>query len=298
MLICTNDGFGGVDSARLPRWVGDAKTFYGNAYDAGTEANTESYADLVPPCDMAGMSGMSNSELAENGVVHGHEGIAEVGDLTVKEHGWMDPVVRITIERVRLFEVTVTNLTDTQLMTPIVFATQYGKHRVFRPGAPASNGIQQLAENGGVPVLVDELNAKHGIGTVAVIGDMALKPGDSVTTTVEVVDRARRVSVAGMLICTNDGFGGVDSARLPRWVGDAKTFYGNAYDAGTEVNTESYADLVPPCDMAGMSGMSNSELAENGVVHGHEGIAEVGDLTVKEHGWMDPVLEVMVSRIG
>jgi hypothetical protein len=47
-----------------------------------------------------------------------------------------------------------------------------------------------------------------------------------------------------------------------------------------------------------MSGMSNSELAENGVVHGHEGIAEVGDLTVKEHGWMDPVLEVMVSRIG
>jgi hypothetical protein len=24
MLICTNDGFGGLDSIRLPKWVGDS----------------------------------------------------------------------------------------------------------------------------------------------------------------------------------------------------------------------------------------------------------------------------------
>lgn len=139
----------------------------------------------------------------------------------------------------RTYRVTVESFTENQILTPTVVASHRASLHVFREGKEASNAIQQLAENGGVAVLVAELNAEHGIGTVAVIGDMALKPGDSASTTVEVADRGRRVSVAGMLICTNDGFGGVDSARLPRWVGDAKTFYGNAYDAGTEVNTES-----------------------------------------------------------
>jgi hypothetical protein len=44
-----------------------------------------------------------------------------------------------------------------------------------------------------------------------------------------------------MLICTNDGLTGVDSLRLPRGrrpVVDEP--------AGYEINTEAWADLVPP----------------------------------------------------
>jgi hypothetical protein len=33
-------------------------------------------------------------------------------------------------------------------------------------------------------------------------------------------------------------------------------------------------------------------------VHGHEGIMGGADLSVTQRGWMDPVLEVTVTRIG
>ena len=50
MLICTNDGFTGVDGLRLPGAVGQTVVANTAAYDAGTEANTEDFGDIVPPC--------------------------------------------------------------------------------------------------------------------------------------------------------------------------------------------------------------------------------------------------------
>ena len=101
-----------------------------------------------------------------------------------------------------------------------------------------------------------------------------------------------------MLVCTNDGFGGIDSLRLPKWIGEATTAYGAAYDAGTEINTEAYIDLVPPCDGSGGSGMSNPLLAENGVVHMHDGIMGGADLDPAVHGWDGSVIKVTVKRTG
>jgi hypothetical protein len=70
---------------------------------------------------------------------------------------------------------------------------------------------------------------------------------DSVTLTVTASEGAKFLSLASMLICTNDGFTGVDSLRLPRDVGDAVVVRSAGYDAGTEQNTEDCADIVPPC---------------------------------------------------
>jgi hypothetical protein len=107
MLICTNDGFTGVDSLRLPKDVGDAVVVRSASYDAGTETNTEDFADIVPPCQgLVGVSsgepgtGMSNPALAEGGVIHHHPGIAGGADLVPAIHGWTDPVAEITVERV------------------------------------------------------------------------------------------------------------------------------------------------------------------------------------------------------
>jgi hypothetical protein len=299
MLICTNDGFAGRSSVRLPGALGHERTFYARAYDAGTEINTEAYIDLVGPCDGVGGSGMSNPDLAENGVVRRHAGIiGGVGDLTVADHGWEDPVMKITVERVRTYEVTVYNLTGGQPLTPTVFATHARWQGIFDEGHAASNGVQQLAENGGVPVLAGELAGANGIGTVAVVGDVPIGPGGSATIDVVVDDRYRRASLAGMLVCTNDGFGGVDSLRLPKWIGEATTVYGAAYDAGTEINTEAYVDLVPLCDNAGGSGMSDLLLSENGVVHMHDGIMGGSDLKPDVHGWDGSVIKVIVERTG
>lgn len=300
MLICTNDGFAGRSSVRLPSRVGNERTFYARAYDAGTEINTEAYADIVPPCDGLGQTGESNDALAEDGVVRRHRGIVGgVGDLTVADHGWDGPVLKVTVERVKTYAVTVTNLTDGQPITPGVFATHERWRGVFDKGHPASNGVQQLAENGGVPVLVDELSNAHGFGTVAVVGSAPIAGGESESVDIVVDDRYRRASLASMLICTNDGFGAADTFRLPRWVGDSVEAHGVAYDAGTEINTEAYADLVPPCDGLGQTGASNPALYEGGVVQHHDGIiGGIGDLAPEIHGWNGAVIKVTVERTG
>ncbi len=299
MLICTNDGFAGRSSVRLPGAVGYERTFYARGYDAGTEINTQAYVDLVPPCDSAGGATASNPELAENGVVRRHAGILDgVGDLSPAMHGWDEPVMKITVKRVKTYQVTVENLTGGQPLTPTVLATHARWQGIFDEGVAASNGVQQLAENGGVPVLAAELEDAHGVGTVAVVGSAPILPGMSATVDVVVADRYRRASLAGMLVCTNDGFGGVDSLRLPRWVGDSTVQYGAAYDAGTEINTEAYIDLVPPCDGMGGATGSNTDLAENGVVHGHAGIMGGADLDPDVHGWDGPVIKVTIERTG
>jgi hypothetical protein len=300
MLICTNDGFAGVRGVRVSQRRGEIAR-YGRAYDAGTEINTQLFDDLVPPCSgIPGTgSGMSNPALAENGVVRGHRGITETGDLSPASNGWRDPVINVTIERVATYEITITNLTSGQPITPAVFAAHEGRHDLFRKGTAASNGLQQLAENGGVGVLATEVAANPSISASAVVGGAPLAPGASASVGLEIVGRANRFSLASMLVCTNDGFGGIDGRRLPKTIGSERTYHARAFDAGTEMNTELFADLVPPCDgdPGTGTGMSNPALAEGGTVGRHPGIAGVGDLT-DAHAWSGPVVQVTIERTG
>jgi hypothetical protein len=129
--------------------------------------------------------------------------------------------------------------------------------------------------------------------------------GDSVTLTVTASKGAKFLSFASMLVCTNDGFTGVDSLRLPKDVGDAVTVRSAGYDAGTERNTEDFADIVPPCQgLVGVTsadpgtGTSNPALAESGVIHHHPGIAGGVDLVPATHGWADPVARITVERVA
>lgn len=300
MLICTNDGFAGVSGARVSQRKGQTMK-YGRAYDAGSEINTQLFDDLVPPCsgiDGTG-TGMSNPTLAENGVVRRHSGITATGDLSPADNGWRDPVIKVTIERVATYEITITNLTSGQPITPAVIAAHQGRHDLFRKGTEASNGLQQLAENGGVGVLAAEVAANPSISASAVVGGAPLAPGASASVSLDVVGRADRFSLASMLVCTNDGFGGIDGRRLPKTIGSERSYHARAYDAGTEMNTELFADLVPPCDGDPETGtdMSNSALAEGGTVGRHPGIANVGDLT-DAHAWSGPVVQVTIERTG
>ncbi len=299
MLICTNDGFAGVSGVRVSPNTGQ-KTRNGHAYDAGTEINTQMFDDLVPPCSGTGAgTGTSNPALAENGVVRRHRGISDAGDLSPAVNGWRGPVVKVTIERVATYEITITNQTSGQPITPAVFAAHSGRHDVFRKGAAASNGIQQLAENGGVGVLAAEVAANPSISASAVVGSVPLAPGASGTVSLDVVGRANRFSLASMLVCTNDGFGGIDGDRLPRTIGSERTYQARAFDAGTEMNTELFNDLVPPCDgnLDTGTGMSDPALAEGGTIQRHAGIAGVGDL-IDAHDWSGPVVQITIERTG
>ena len=311
MLICTNDGFTGVNSLKLPRRGGVPTEVYLNAYDAGTEKNTERFKDLVPPCgpltgvDSGGQgTGMSNPDLAEGGVIALHSTIAGVGDL-LDLHDWDGAVAKLTVTRIdnaAAYEVKILNNSSGQPFTPPVVATHRRGFDLFDSGSAASPGIQGLAENGNVPGLVDEITGAHGVATV-VVGDGPVMAGGYQRITFYTPRNARRFSFASMLICTNDGFVGVNDRKLPRKIGHQQWYAGNSYDAGTEINTELFQDLVPPCgpltgvDSGGQgTGMTNPDLAENGVIHRHQFLEGNGDLVAEIHDWTDPVAHVLVTR--
>jgi hypothetical protein len=214
---------------------------------------------------------------------------------------------------VATYEVTVEDLTAGQPFTPPVVATHRSATGMFTVGQPASFALKEIAENGNLAPMIAQLGADKQVSDSAAAAAPLVPAGlpgsamfgDSVTLTVTASEGAKFLSLASMLICTNDGFTGVDSLRLPKDVGDAVVVRSAGYDAGTELNTEDFADIVPPCQgLVGVSsgepgtGTSNPALAEGGVIHYHPGISGGADLVPAVHGWTDPVAKITVERVG
>jgi hypothetical protein len=198
------------------------------------------------------------------------------------------------------YTVELRNITSGQYLTPPNFAAHGDNLELFERGDEASPGIQALAENGAVPVLAAELAAAvataggvSGVGSPGAMGP--LSPGE--TSTFEFTTSAEYLSVAAMLVCTNDGFAGLDARRLPGRDGQSHTYRLDAYDAGTEINTELRADLVPApfCGPGAGSTASNPDLAENGVISRHRTLRGVGDLA-DSLDWSGPVAKVTITR--
>ena len=145
------------------------------------------------------------------------------------------------------YRVTVTNTTDGQYLTPPNFAVHEPGVRIFRRGQVASPGVQAVAENGGVPVLAAEIAGAvddAGLGDSTVGGDAPLPPGAEVTF--ELGSSERRLSIVSMLICTNDGFAGLDSRNIGRLaIGESSSFGLRAYDARTNINTHIHTTHLP-----------------------------------------------------
>jgi hypothetical protein len=218
------------------------------------------------------------------------------------------------------YRVTIRNLTSGQPLSPPVVATHRGDDQLFEVGEPASVGVREIAENGNNAPILASLDA-NAFGTISDFDSSSVPlfpedtPGgaelpnppdfpDEVTLTLTADQHARNLSVVTMLVCTNDGFTGVNSLSLPRKVGQSLTVRTNGYDAHTEVNDEDLAHIVPPCQLIGVSSgepgmdVSNPALAEGGVIAHHEGIKGGSDLVPSVHGWTDPVAEIKVTAVG
>jgi len=207
------------------------------------------------------------------------------------------------------YTVTITNLTAGQPFTPPVLVTHSNRTGIFDVGEAASMGIQQIAENGNSVPLVTALHGDvhvydivEGMAPVIPANNPGGAPFEStVSLTIATRGNARYLSFVSMLICTNDGFTGIDTVRLPS---RSTTVYAAAYDARTETNTEDFADIVPPCQgLIGVSsddmgtGMSNPLLAEDGIVIPHAGINGGADLLPAVHHWADPVAKIVIERV-
>lgn len=209
-----------------------------------------------------------------------------------------------------VYEVTVTNLTDGQPLTPPLAVTHRQRLSVFEVGEAASLGVREIAENGNLGPLDGALAGdKHLSDLVIALPSDPLAPPPilplaSRTFMITADSGFKHFSFVSMLICTNDGFTGLASARLPQRVGDTSDHELVAYDAGSEMNTEDLDDMVPPCgkitlgllDPLPGTGMSDPALAEGGVIGMHAGIVGGVDL-VTIHEWDDPVATVSITRV-
>ena len=151
------------------------------------------------------------------------------------------------------YTVTIENLTAGQPFTPPVVVTHSSDLDVFETGQSASAEILAIAENGNNDPLVALIGSSSAVIDSAV-GTAAVLPGETATLSVT-APAGSLISAAMMLICTNDGFTGIDSLALPAT--GSTTIDADAYDAGTETNTEDFADIVPPCQ--GLIGVSSDD---------------------------------------
>ena len=183
---------------------------------------------------------------------------------------------------------------------------------IFTIGEAASEEIQAIAENGNNAPLLEALaNDEHVLDVVEGSAPFvpANNPGgtgfdSSATFMITTAGKAKFLSFASMLICTNDGFTSLDTLHLPKKQ-KIMTAFSVAYDARTEMNTEDFANMVPPCQaLIGESsddegtGKSDPALAEEGIVIPHPGIIGGDDLLPGVHGWSDPVAKIVIERIN
>lgn len=203
----------------------------------------------------------------------------------------------------RTYEVTIENLTPGQIFTPPIWAGHKNSVDFVEVGEAAPYGVKEIAENGNLEPLDYAWSLARGVRAHGIAPDGPVPGGTSRSFEITVPRNARSLTTISMVVCTNDGFTGLDSQKLPSRIGRSVTVDAKAYDAGTEQNTEALADLVPPCsDGTTGTGSSNPDLAEGGVIAAHGGITNGGgDSALLDPAVWDfeqPVARYTITRTG
>lgn len=187
------------------------------------------------------------------------------------------------------FAVTITNITQGQTFTPLLVATHKRSISFFQLGEPASKELATIAESGMIGPLKELLDSLPNLVLDTGASEGLLGPGESVTVYVKGGGRFNRISVAGMLIPTNDTFVALNSAYLFSF---QRPHTVPAYDAGSEYNDELCDNIPGP--VCGGKGPSDGT-AEN-YVHISSGIHGIGDLDPSAYDWRNPVASISVRR--
>ncbi|MDH3441763.1 MAG: spondin domain-containing protein [Gammaproteobacteria bacterium] len=202
------------------------------------------------------------------------------------------------------YDVTVLNATNAQPLSPIAIIAHDSGYSVFSVGSSASGGLEEMAEGGDNTSLIAEADA-DGAVVLTASGAAPIGPAGSETVRIflDETDRPRlRISVATMLVNTNDAFTALNAWPVDSMaVGDVMTVDAVAYDAGTELDSESAATIPGPA--GGGEGFNAARDDEgdrismhSGVVSGDDGLAG-SDLT-EQHRFDNPVARIRIERIS
>lgn len=194
-------------------------------------------------------------------------------------------------------EITVTNLTKGQQFTPILVATHKKGVKLFEAGQPAGSQLATLAEEGDTGPLSALLNGNPDVGSV-VTGSGLTNPGQSTTIVIERQGRFPRISMAAMLIPTNDGFFSITDMPSPRGREEV-VLLAPTYDAGSEKNDELCSSIPGPAfNECGGAGGGGKVGQGEGFVHVHAGIHGIGSFKPSTRDWRNPVAKILIRRMN
>jgi hypothetical protein len=197
------------------------------------------------------------------------------------------------------YEVTIMNLTPGQTFTPQLVMTHSSDFSLFELGQPASVALEILAEGGDTSaVATDAANYATEVQTIGVL----LGPGEESSTIISGPRVRGFLTVAAMMIPTNDNFIAATNVRLPKR-GSLTTML-SGYDAGTEENDQNCMNIPGPrCGGEGYS--PEPAEGDEGFVHIGNGFHELGDvgpddseiLGPRVYDWRNSVARVVVTRL-
>jgi len=212
--------------------------------------------------------------------------------------------------RGKTFKVTVTNITrgvggmptdSGQILNGLVVATHNRNFRLFELGQPVSEELALVAEDALNRDLFDALSADRNVCDVQTIGIVdeppgtiyPILPGASASVIITVKGRCRYLSLAAMLVTTNDAFAALNGVRLYK-----RSDYAVAYDAGSEANTENCDHIPgPPCGNVNSVGGGEGYVSIHSGIHGTGGGVASSDLNPSNRDWRNPVAYITIDRV-
>lgn len=195
----------------------------------------------------------------------------------------------------KTYKITVTNLSYAQILSPFfVMSHKRSVLPLFEFGEKPTDELALLAELGDTSGLIGLYEDMKGVREAFSSG-AAIPPASEGSFYVELNDGGDNgfsfVSFASMAVNTNDCFVGVYNMR----VSDGMTFYLPGYDAGSEFNDESCANVPGPA-CADFDGEAPEYMEPEGFVHVHRGIQGTGDLS-GNYDWRNPMVKVSVEQM-
>ena len=204
----------------------------------------------------------------------------------------------------QMFEITLTNLTmgepgmGGQVLSHPIFVTHAAGIDLAPVGEAANEALVLLAENGDVSGLVALATAA---GANSMVAENVVPPGGSVTVTVTADMINSSLSVGSMLVSTNDAFIAATDVALFDEDGMpvSMDIDLNAYDAGSEDNTEMASDIPGPLGLdpaVDPEGSNERVPTVDGVIAAHEGIQGVGDVG-EAFAWEEPTAMLTITPV-
>lgn len=200
-----------------------------------------------------------------------------------------------------LFEVTTLNGTSNQPLSPIFAVTSRVQNQVFKLGSVASVELEHLAEGGDVAPLTTMNRADPNVDLVQ-SSPSALASGESATMNIMVSKPdAKYLTVASMLINTNDGFIAeeIDLSKIA--VGERRIISAPIWDSGTEANTETLATIPGPASNGTGQGFNPARNSLVNFVTTHQGVMSSHDLPTSElnttYRILNPGARIIISRV-